>query len=155
MQFDPQKLNQELEAREAEVVVNELKALYDSPPEEDLTFKVRGLSGNDMAKVSSLRDSGKFVEMLSDALGKGNGKQGSEAIRSLLGIFDDDLHPELKYRVELAVRGAVDPLIDYPLAGKMAKEFYVVLHRISDKILELSGLGSQVKKNSSTASITT
>ena len=155
MQFDPEKLNQELEQRAAEVVVNELKELYDSPPKEDLIFKVRGLSGNDMTLVSNARDTGKFVEMLSDALGAGNGKEGSRAIRGLLGLFDDDLHPQLKYRVEIVVRGSVEPKIDHALAAKLARDFYVVLFRISDKILELTGQGARLKKNSASASLTT
>ncbi len=155
MNFDPQKLSQELEAREAEVVCNELKVLYDPEPQENIVFKMRGLSGNDIVQVSGARDTGRFVEMLSEALTKNNGHEGAEAIRSMLGIFDEGLHPELKYRVELVVRGAVEPKIDYPLAAKMAKDRYVVLNRLSDKLLELTGLGAQLKKKSSIASITT
>jgi hypothetical protein len=154
MQFDPQKLNQELEPRTADVVVNELKALYDPAPDEDLIFTVRGLNGNDLVAVSSKRDTNTFVEMLSEALIKKNGKEGGEAIKGLLGLFDDELHPELKYRVELIVRASLEPKIDYPLAVKLAREFYVVLHRLSEKILELSGLGAQLKKKSSSDSIT-
>ena len=149
MIFEPQKLNQDLEPRTVEVECNELKELYDPPPSEDLIFKVRGLLGNDVALVSGVRDSSKFVDMLSEALATKNGKQGAEAVRSLLGVFDDKLHPELRYRVELVVRGAVEPKIDYPLAAKIATDFYVVLNRLSEKILELTGLGSQVKKKSS------
>ncbi len=155
MEFDPQKLNQELESRTGEVVVNELKELYDPPPKEDLIFHVRGLIGNEMVLVSNTRDTGKFLEMLTDALGAGNGKEGSKAIRSLLGVFDDDLHPQLKYRVEIVVRGSIDPKIDHALAARLARDFYVVLFRISEKILELTGLGAQVKKNSASASLTT
>ncbi len=155
MIFEPEKLNQNLEPRIVEVECNELKELYDSPPAEDLIFKVRGLLGNDVAMVSAVRDSPNFIEMLSNALATKNGKQGAEAVRSLLGIFDDKLHPELRYRVELVVRGAVEPKIDYPLAAKMAADFYVVLNRLSEKVLELTGLGSQIKKKSSPDSKTT
>ena len=154
MRFEPEKLSQELEAREEEVVCNELKTLYEPPPEEDLVFRVRGLSGNDLVAVSSKRDTNAFVEMLSNALAEKNGKDGGAAIRGLLGIFSDELHPELKYRVELVVRGAVEPVIDYPLAAKLAKDFYVVLHRLSEKVLELTGQGARLKKKSSIASIT-
>lgn len=154
MNFDPQKLNQELETRSAEVICNELKALYDPEPLEDIVFKMQGLTGNDMAVISGTRDTGKFIEMLSEALTKNNGHQGADAIRSMLGIFDDSLHPQLKYRVELVVRGSADPVIDYPLAAKMAKDFYIVLYRLSEKVLELTGLGSQLKKKSSIESIT-
>ena len=155
MNFDPQKLNQELEPRTDEVVVNELKALYDSAPTENLICLVRGLSGNDLVLVSARRDTNAFVEMLSEALLKKSGEAGAEAIKGLLGLFDDDLHPELKYRVEVIVRGCVEPKIDYPLAVKLARDFYVVLHRLSEKILELSGLGSQLKKKSSSVLTTT
>ncbi len=154
MIFEPQKLNQELSPRMAEVECNELKELYDPPPAEDLIVKVRGLLGNDIAKVGEVRDSPKFVEMLSDALATKNGKQGSDAVRSLLGIFDDKLHPDLRYRVEVIVKGTIEPNIDYPLAAKMATDFYVVFNRLSEKILELTGLGSQVKKSSPTSKTT-
>ena len=149
MIFDPDKLKQMLEPRIVEVECNELKELYGPTITENIIFKVQGRQGNDVAMVSGVRDSPKFVEMLSEALATKNGKQGADAVRSLLGIFDDKLHPELRYRVELLVRGAVEPKIDYPLAAKLAKDFYVVLNRLSEKILELTGLGSQVKKKSS------
>ena len=45
-------------------------------------------------------------------------------------------------------RGAVEPKIDYAFAVKLAKDFYVVLYRISEKILDLSGQGAQLKKKS-------
>jgi len=162
MQFEPAKLNQELEPRTAEVVCNELKSLYEvgavrepPVPSEDIVIKVRGLDGNELAAVSARRDTNVFVEMLSEALVKKNGREGGEAIKGLLGLFDDELHPELKYRVEIAVKGAVEPKLDYPDAVRLARDFYVVLHRLSEKVLELSGLGSQVKKKSSLDSITT
>jgi len=195
MQFEPAKLNQELEPRTADVVVNELKALYETEDgrqgteapvsgpigerpmtddrgpttgagprsavlglrsvPEDIIIKVRGLNGNELAAVSARRDTNVFVEMLSEALVKKNGKDGGEAIKGLLGLFDDELHPELKYRVEIAVKGAVEPRLEYPDAVRLARDFYVVLHRLSEKVLELSGLGSQVKKKSSLDSITT
>lgn len=153
MIFDLSKLSQELEPRTAEVVCNELKSLYEpevggqkSEVSDDIVFKVRGLSGTDIVMVSSRRDTNVFVEMLSDALVKKNGKDGGEAIKGLLGLFDEELHPELKYRVEILVRGSLEPKIDYPMAVKLARDFYVVLHRLSEKILELSGQGAQVKK---------
>jgi hypothetical protein len=172
MIFDPNKLNQELEPRTGEVVCNELRTLYEGSelrvsssgaenprPEtrdpEPIIFKVRGLTGNEFVKVAGARDSARFAEMLTDALGTGNGKDGARAIRGLLGLFDDELHPQLKYRVELVVYGSVEPRIDHALAAKLAKDFCVVLHRISDKVLELTGLGAQLKKNSASGSLAT
>ncbi len=194
MQFDPQKLNQELEPRTAKVAVNELRSLYETEDRglatetedrrratedlssghqsavpghqsavEDIIVKVRGLNGNDLAAIAAKRDTNAFVEMLSEALVTKNGKDGGAAIKGLLGLFDDELHPELKYHVEIVVRGSIDPKIDYPLAVKLARDFYVVLRRLSEKILELSGQGAQLKKKpglstvegSNTSSITT
>jgi len=155
MNFDQSKLSQDLEPRTGEVVCNELKALYEPAPEEDLVITVRGLPGNDLAAVAAMRNTNAFIETLSEALVTKNGKDGAGAIKGLLGLFDDELHPELKYRVEILVRGALEPKIDYPAAVKLARDFYVVLYRLSEKILEVSGLGAQLKKNSNSGLTTT
>lgn len=118
MQFDPSKLNTELDPRTAEVVANELAELYPGVS-GDIAFEVRELFEHEMRAILALQDHDPIVKALHEALSA-----------------QADL--DLRHRVAIVAAGCLDPKIDDALAIRLARDFRPTLYRLSDTILELS-----------------
>lgn len=115
--FDPQNPDQGPEPRTAEVVVSELADLY-LEVAGDIIFEVRELSRDEMRAILALQET-LLMAALCEALGT-------------------ETDPDLVVRLLIIMTGCLEPKLDGVLAIRLTRDFRPILHRLSDKILELS-----------------
>ena len=108
--------------------------------DEEPEWTVRGLTHAELAKAEESIVSSKDIEALVTAL-TGQSKEKADAITGLLGVSGDDVPKETKKRIEHLVMGSVDPVIDLPVAVKLADCFPIEFGMISNKIMILTGQG--------------
>jgi hypothetical protein len=111
-----------------EITANELKPLCPSI-EGDIVFTVRGLTDRELFGIRAVSDDSTSLHAFRDF-----GRRPPSA--------DED--PDLKYFLEIVQAGSINPRVDVFLAGQLARDFHVVLRRVSEKILELSADGAQL-----------
>lgn len=137
MSFDAKAFSRaKFEARTATVEVPELAEYNAGSP---VPFVVRGLTGNELYHVKGAAERDGQVKALIDAV-TGSGKEQVKAIRDAFGL-SDELHAEHVKRLEMLIVAAVDPTVDRPMAVKLAAAYPVAFGRLTDKILELTGMG--------------
>jgi len=138
--FSPDKfLKSKLEPRTDEVEVTALSAWFDK--DEKPLWKVRGLSGEEMTKATEAATKQKNLMAVVDALSSNVRKDKVDALKDLLGT-NDSTPVELAKRMEQLVYGSIEPEADLQLAVKLAEHFPVEFMLITNKIIELTGLGS-------------
>lgn len=137
--FDAAKLVQRTE----EVEVEELKEF--SKGDGPLLFKVRGLTGEELFRVKAAVDSNSNLAAVIDGLSSVVGKEKAEALRNVCGVGGMRPDEHVK-RLEVLVLGCVDPVIERPIAVKLAAAYPTVFTRLTDKILALMGMGAEVGK---------
>ncbi len=127
--------------RLAEVPVPNLAAFFtDDTPQ---VWTVRNLTGDELAKSmeSSVRQ--KSIDTIIKALSSQSAQV--DEIRASLGI-GDDVSVELVKRLEQLVMASVNPVVDKLLAVKLAENYPVEFYQLTNKIVELTGLGADLKK---------
>jgi len=73
-----------------------------------------------------------------------------DAIRESLGMTDET-PDDIARRIAMLRYGSVDPECSQEMAVKVAKSFVIVLYSLTNKIMELTGLGSTLgESNAST-----
>jgi len=146
MDFDFEKLHQDIRRPEQGVVCNELKALYSPYPkeEEDLIIRVRALDADGLM-VSIGTGENPLVDAVIQAMETQETKGATEMLRTALGIGEGRT-PVVKRMIEAVVRGSD---LNHELAARIADFFPTVLVRLSNVITELTGRGGELKKNES------
>lgn len=129
----------QLEHRTEEVEVEDLKEWFDK--DDKALWKVRGLSGEEVAKAQETASKSKNLTAIVEALASNAKAEKVSALKELLGTADS-VPVELAKRMEMLVHGSVEPATDLALAVKLAKNFPVTFMTLTTKILELTGLGS-------------
>ena len=143
MSFDPQRFSLALLApRQAEVAVPDLKPWFGS--DESPVWIVRGLTGDDIARASEAADKAAKIRAAVQAL-LAAGEARQEAFAAILGV-GDDVPDDLIKRYEHLMAGSVEPPCDRELAIKLFAAFPVVAYQLTNKILELTGLGADPGK---------
>ena len=143
MSFDPQRFSQApLAPRTAEVAVPDLAPWFE--PDEKPAWIVRGLTGDDIARASEAADKAAKIRAAVQAL-LAAGEARQEAFAALLGV-GDDVPDDLIKRYEHLMAGSVEPPCDRELAIKLFAAFPVVAYQLTNKILELTGLGADSGK---------
>ncbi len=127
--------------RTAEVSVPGLAAFF--PEETTPVWTVRNMTGDELAKSMEATARQKDMDTLIKALA--NQSAQIDEIRASLGI-GDDVAVELAKRLEQLVMASVDPVIDKPLAVKLAENYPIEFYQLTNKIIELTGLGADLKK---------
>ncbi len=112
------------------------------------TWTVRGLTGNELAKADAARDRLKREAALAAALVSGSQREVAEAVQEALGRTDAT-EPDFARRLELVTLGSVEPACTLDTVVRLAEHFPVVFYQLSNKILELSGRGSDAEKKPS------
>ncbi len=141
LEFDSEKLKQPLQRAEGEVLCNELKALYEPPPEGDIIIKVRALDTSGlMASVGA--GSNDLAEAVIMALDSKRTADAAQVLKNALGLGEGQ-SPEVRRMIETVVRGSD---LDHETAARISEHFPMVLYRLSQKISELTGQGSVLKK---------
>ena len=133
--------------RIVEVPVEDLKAFFgekDAP-----TWKVRGLTGEELAFARDAEERARSVNALVEGLAGKGAKAKVKVIKDELGLTDDKAPGDYIRRLEILKYGSVDPEIDKPTSVKIAANYPTTFYLLTNKILELTGLGRLGESNGS------
>jgi hypothetical protein len=133
-------------AREKDVKVEDLAKWFDGDP----VWRVRSLSGEELARVHQAGDNASNMLDIAEALISGAGSGAGDAIKELLGVTDTTPEDFAK-RIEMILIASVEPKVDRQTVVKIADAFPVVFMEISGEIMQLTALGKTLgKPNAST-----
>jgi len=112
----------------------------------DAEWRVRGLTFEEIARAEVAADKSSTMLALIDSLaGDASVKDKVESIRDALGYGADTPGVVIK-RLEMLVTASVDPVITLDIGVKLANVHPVEFKQLTDKVLELTGLGQTVGK---------
>jgi hypothetical protein len=133
-----------LAPRQATVPVPDLESFFcgDEP-----VWIVRGLTGEEIARCNESNARHATIAAAVQALANSAAAKAEtvEAMQNLIG-FGTDVPEDLAKRFDHLTYGSVSPVIDRALAVKLFASFPIVAYQLSNKILELTGLGPDVGK---------
>ena len=146
MTFDIERFRAaSLAPRQARVPVPELAPFFESGAEA--VWVVRGLTGEEVARANDANQRGALVINAVTALAAASAVKSDQvdAMKTLLGC-GEDTPPDLAKRFDHLVYGSITPPIDRETAVRLFTGFPVVAYQLTNKILELTGLGADVGK---------
>ncbi|WP_305046326.1 hypothetical protein [Geoalkalibacter sp.] len=114
--------------------------------EGDAAWQVRGLRGEEVARAHEAISRNRNLSALAEALVAQDQSEKADTIRELLGIGSGSVPDDLAKRLDMLVSGSVEPAIDHAAAVKLAEAHPVVFWRLTNKIIELTGMGAQPGK---------
>jgi len=139
MGFDSKSFSsREFVAREDVVDVPDLAEFFDSEP----VWTVRGLTADELAVCNESADKVKNIGAIVDALAGQSAEDKAEAIKTALGI-DASMQPDTVKRIEMIRIASIVPICDMQMAVKLSNVFPIEFFAISNKIMELTGLGQK------------
>lgn len=153
MPFDMKAFKKaDFEARTGEVHVPGLKDFFDEG--EKPVFKVRSVSGIEMAKANEATKKNRNLQTLLEGMLGGEAKEQVASFKSALGL-DEKVPDDIAKRIELFTMAVVEPEVDREMAVLLSERFPVEFTTITNKILELTGKGqmqalAKKKKSSET-----
>jgi hypothetical protein len=133
-----------LAPRTATVAVAELAPWFGEAPAQ---WIVRGLTGEEIARANEAASRATLVASAVEALAAGSAAKAEqvEAMRGILG-YGTDTPADLVKRLDHLVAGSVEPAIDREIAVRLFNAYPVVAYQLTNKILELTGLGADPGK---------
>lgn len=146
MGFDRESfLAADFQAREEAVPVGGLRDWFTGLGDDETpTWRVRGLTHQELAHAKEAADRDRSVEAVAQALA-GDQQEKTEAIKEVMGTADDVPQDTAK-RMEMLRIASVDPEVDLDLALKMAQAFPVEFQQLTDAIVRLTGQGHEAVK---------
>ena len=129
-------------AREAECKVPPELAEYFGK-----TWKVRGLTGPELARARESSERSDNLKALVAAMAGAGDK--AEAIRTSMGLNNDDVPADISRRIEMLAAGSVSPVLgenSRDVAVKLADTHGTFFYELTNRILELTGKGAEVGK---------
>ena len=132
------------EARTATVSVPALAEFFDEG--EKAEFVVRGLTGEETARVNEAQSKSKNLQAVVAALAGKDQTEKIQALQESLGLSADTIPGDLARRIEMLAMGCADPVIDVQTAAKIFKVAPVDGYNLTNEILRLSGQGMTVGK---------
>ena len=144
MPFNADKfLSAKLNAREEDVPVPDLKAWFDA--KETPVWRVRGLTGAEMARVLEAVSRNKNRAAIAEGLMSDDDRKQIEALRAMLGV-GDNVPDDIAKRLEQLVLGSVEPKCDQQLAVRLCESFAIEFYQLTNKITALTGMGYELGK---------
>ena len=146
MTFDLERFRgASLAPRQATVPVPDLASFF--ADDADPVWIVKGLTGEEIARCNESNARHATIAAAVQALANSAAAKADtvEAMQALIG-FGTDVPEDLAKRFDHLTYGSVDPVIDRALAVKLFASFPIVAYQLSNKILELTGLGPDVGK---------
>lgn len=145
--MDLQKfLNAALRPREASIEVPELAEWFGEG--EPVAWVVRGLTAAELGRANQAAERGlENVRALVAAMA-GEGDKAS-AIRSAMGLSDEDVPADVSRRIEMLTAGSVSPELgsmNRDVAVRLAEAFPTVFYNLTNNILTLTGQGAELGK---------
>ena len=123
------------EPRVGEVPVPELKPFFDNGKP---VWKVKGLTGQEVGRANDAADRNKKISKVVEGVLSDNPKKIAQAVKQ---VIDPDTPQDVAKRLEHMILGSVEPICDLELALKICERFPIEFYSITNKILELTGLG--------------
>jgi hypothetical protein len=143
MAFDAQAFSAaKLEQRTQDVPVPDLAAWF---KDGDPVWRIRALSGNEVSKTRQAGEARKREAALAAALSRGSQAEVIAEVQHAIGR-GDEVEPDLARRLEMLTLGSVEPTCPLEIAVRLAEHYPTVFYHLTDRILTLTGLGSDVQK---------
>lgn len=120
------------------VPVPKLAAFFDKGDEP--VWKIRGLTGMESAAAKQAVQDNKNIDAILGAIGSKVNREKIDGIRELAGL-SDNVPDELVQRYCWLRFGSVDPECTHELSMKMAENFPEDFYLLTNKIMQLTGLG--------------
>lgn len=136
--FDLERFETEsFKFREAEVAVPELAQFFDGGA---AVWKIRGLTGAEVARVRDSVTRAKDLEGLVERLAASSAKDKAEAVLEVFGIGGSEADDYVR-RLTLLEIGSVAPKIRREHAVKVSEIAALAFYRLTDEIYNLTGKG--------------
>jgi hypothetical protein len=140
-EFDARSfMRAQFEPRTAAVPVPALKQFFG---DDEPAWTVRGMTASEMARSMEAASRHKTLDAVVQALSSNKAK--IEELREALGM-SDEVPGEIAKRLEQLATCSVAPVADLQLAVKLSTAYPVEFYQLTNKIVELTGLGMDVKK---------
>lgn len=142
MSFKADAFNRaQFKPRTVKVALPDLADWFEGEP----AWTVRGLSGPEMAQCTDAAARNRSRAAMAEGLLSEDQTAQIEAMRELLGV-GAAVPDDIAKRLEMLVLGSVEPVIDHSTAVKLCTHFPVEFYNLTTKIMELTGMGSEVGK---------
>lgn len=134
-----------LAPRQLSVPVPDLAAFFKEGAEP--VWVVRGLTGEEIARANETDTRYRAVAAAVEALANSAAAKSdqADALSSLIG-YGDQVPQDLAKRFDHLVFGSVAPEVDRALVVKLFAAYPIVAYTLTNKILELTGLGPDLGK---------
>ena len=110
-------------------------------------WRVRGLTAAELARSREAADRGESLKALVSAMAGAGDK--AAAIRESMGLSDDDVPADISRRIDMLASGSVEPKLgaeNRDVAVKLAETHPTLFYELTNRILELTGSGSEPGK---------
>lgn len=137
----------QLAPRQEEVPVPELAEWFAKG--QAPVWVVRGLAGAELGRANEAADNGGERLRTAVAALAGEGTEKASALKALLGVSDDEVPKDISRRIELLTWGSVAPALGAngrDVAVRLAEAFPVTFYTLTNRILNLTGKGSEPGK---------
>jgi len=111
---------------------------------QTIPWTVRGQTASEVCRSMEAAQNQSKITTVVDAIA--TSKDQKADIKTALGI-GDDTPTDIVKRLEQLVTCSVNPEIDLPFAVKLAETFPIEFYQLTNKIIELTGLGMDLKKS--------
>ena len=147
MEFDANKFaSTSFKRREADMPVPDLRDWFKGIKEKEAPkWRVRGLTGEELARVNEAQARNRNKNAVIDALNSDKSEKVTDAIKELIGT-GNSVPDDLARRIEMLTIASVAPECSHQVAVKLAEAFPVEFYDITNKITTLTGLGSEPGK---------
>jgi len=143
MGFDIEKFrNAKVTPRTNDVAVPQLKGMFGEG--EKPIFKVRNITGHELAVCGEAVKSNSQVKSMVEALLSNNAKEKAKAICESLGVQSDNTPDDLVRRINMLRFGCVDPELTNEDSVRIASMFPEVFYDLTNNILKLTHLGADL-----------
>lgn len=115
-------------------------ALIKNPNWKPPVWKIRGLTGVEVARSNEAMDRNKNIAAILKGLIAVNAQEKIDAIKKLIGI-DEKVPNDIAKRIELLTLGSIEPVVDTQMAVKICKVYPIEFYQITNEILTLTGRG--------------
>jgi hypothetical protein len=151
MPFDARAFTKaQFEPRLGDVIIPELRDWFGG---DEPIFRVRGLSGIELAQALEAAQTSQSRAELAEALLDGTDGAKVDAVKEAFGLGKGVPDELIRYH-ELVIRGTVEPKLTREVSVKLAERFPIDHKQLALKILALTGQGQAVKKKPSACSAT-
>ncbi|MBR2512760.1 MAG: hypothetical protein IKE45_01845 [Halomonas sp.] len=147
MEFDANRFTSTaFKRREEDVPVKDLRDWFKgAKKDEGPVWRVRGLTGEELARVNEAQARNRNKNAVIDALSSDKSEKMTDAIKELIGT-GSSVPDDLARRIEMLTIGSVAPECTHQVAVKLAEAFPVEFYELTTKITQLTGLGSEPGK---------